>query len=100
MKVVINAQFGGFSLSRGATMLYNAYTAMTGGEIRKSELFPDNNDIDRSDPLLIRVIEELGSVANGEHLTLKVIEIPDDIEWTVQDYDGHEWVAEKHRTWS
>jgi hypothetical protein len=29
-----------------------------------------------------------------------VIEIPDDVEWEVEEYDGLEWVAEKHRTWS
>jgi len=30
---------------------------------------------------------------------LKVVEIPDDVEWNVQEYDGNEWVAEKHRIW-
>ena len=33
---------------------------------------------------------------------LKIVEIPDDVPedgWTIQDYDGKEWVAEKHRTW-
>ena len=30
---------------------------------------------------------------------LKMVEIPDDVEWEIADYDGKEWVAEKHRTW-
>jgi hypothetical protein len=29
-----------------------------------------------------------------------VVEIPDGIEWSIQEYDGLEWVAEKHRTWA
>jgi hypothetical protein len=28
-----------------------------------------------------------------------VIEIPDDVEWIIVDYDGMEHIAEKHRTW-
>jgi len=29
----------------------------------------------------------------------KVVEIPDDIEFVIEEYDGIEWVAEKHRVW-
>jgi hypothetical protein len=25
--------------------------------------------------------------------------VPDGVEWTVEEYDGREWVAEVHRTW-
>jgi hypothetical protein len=28
-----------------------------------------------------------------------VVEIPDGVEWEIAEYDGLEWVAEKHRTW-
>jgi hypothetical protein len=30
---------------------------------------------------------------------LEVVEIPDDVEWIIVDYDGMEHIAEKHRTW-
>lgn len=30
---------------------------------------------------------------------LKIVDVPDDVEWIMMDYDGAEWVAEKHRTW-
>jgi len=56
-------------------------------------------DIPRDDPDLIRVVEELGEEANGKYAELKIVEIPDDVEWVIQEYDGYEWVAEKHRTW-
>jgi len=36
----------------------------------------------------------------GEYSELKVVEIPDDVKWQLEEYDGLEWVAEKHRTWS
>lgn len=53
----------------------------------------------RSDPLLIEVVEVLREQASGLGAELKIVEIPDGIEWKLQEYDGLEWVAEKHRTW-
>jgi len=62
------------------------------------ETFEENN-IERNDPVLIQVIEELGDAANGEHAELAIVEIPDDVEWEISEYDGSEHVAEKHRVW-
>jgi hypothetical protein len=30
---------------------------------------------------------------------LEIVEIPDDVEYTIEEYDGLEHIAEKHRTW-
>ena len=49
---------------------------------------------------VIKVVKELGMAANGAHANLKIVEIPGDVDWTIQEYDGVEWVAEKHRTWT
>lgn len=57
-------------------------------------------EIARDDPFLIQVVDELGKKADGSHAELKIVEIPDDVEWQIEEYDGSEWVAEKHRTWS
>lgn len=54
----------------------------------------------RNHPLLIRVVEELGEKANGRHAALKVVEIPDDVQWEIDEYDGNEHIAETHQTWS
>lgn len=56
-------------------------------------------DVDRSDPILIQVIEELGIAANGSHAELVIVDIPDDVEWHIDEYDGLEHVAENHRSW-
>ena len=74
-----------------------------GTDINKSKMFGGKywglSDIDRTHPLLIQVVEELGEEANGPCSKLKIIEIPDDVEWEIEEYDGIEWIAEKHRTW-
>lgn len=53
----------------------------------------------RTDETLIEVVEELGERASGKYGNLKVIEIPDDIKYEVDDYDGIETVHELHRSW-
>lgn len=53
----------------------------------------------RAHPLLIQVVEELGQDANGRFASLEVVEIPDDVEWQIREYDGSEEVEEKHRSW-
>jgi hypothetical protein len=58
------------------------------------------SDIPRDDPVLIQVVEELGEEANGMCAHLKVIEIPDTIQWHIEEYDGNEHVAQDHMTWS
>jgi len=42
----------------------------------------------------------MGSNADGDHAELKVVEIPDDVEYLIEEYDGLEHIAEAHRTWS
>lgn len=84
MKVVINRCYGGFGLSKEAKELYNTLRP-------KSE---------RTDPILVKVVETLKEKANGDCAQLKIVEIPDDVDFVIEEYDGNEWVAEKHRTWS
>lgn len=57
-------------------------------------------DVPRDDPDLIAVVEELGRAADGRHANLEIVEIPDGVEWQIEEYDGLEHVAEKHRVWS
>jgi hypothetical protein len=116
MKIVINACHGGFGLSDKAIEYYGElknlglvkqegkYFNVSGydwyvGEINDDNYFSDRS-IPRDDPDLVRVVEELGTETNTRYSELKIVEIPDDVEWDIEEYDGAEWVAEKHRTWS
>lgn len=113
-RVMICAQFGGFGLSRQAFLrlreMGNAaalaepdYGEMfcDGSGPRKDYGFADSfcSDIPRDDTDLMAVFEEMGQDAAGHCCTLKVIEIPDGVEWEIESYDGSETVAEAHRVW-
>lgn len=56
-------------------------------------------NLERTDEDLISVIEELGDEASGAYGRVVVIEIPDDVDWEIDDYDGIELIHEKHRVW-
>jgi hypothetical protein len=85
MEIVINKCFGGFSLSEKACALL--------------KLESSGREVCRNDPDLVRIVKELGLKANGSNADLSVITIPDGTDWVIEEYDGKEWVAEKHRTW-
>lgn len=57
-------------------------------------------DIERTDPDLISVIELLGyKEASGQLSSLSIVEIPNDVKWEIDDYDGMESIHEVHRSW-
>jgi len=92
MEVVINICFGGFGLSDDAMELYKTRKNIVG------KLYPF--EIPRNDPVFVDIVKELDEKVNSRYSELKVISIPDDIEYTIEEFDGKEWVAEIHRTWS
>jgi hypothetical protein len=89
-KIVINKCFGGFSLSQ------EAYHHMNMDWDGHGFVY----DLERNNPKLVATVEALGERANGRFADLKVVEIPDDVEYEIEEYDGVEWVAEAHRRWS
>jgi hypothetical protein len=92
MKIVINTCHGGFGLSDPALEKY----------FRRKNILDEDFCVDsilRNDPVLVEIVEEMGSSANGKFSDLKIVEVPDDVNWFIDDYDGYEWVAERHRTW-
>ena len=91
MKVVINScYYGGFSLSDKALDMYKQLS-------NKYEIY--DFELDRTDPVLIQIVETLGAEANEHFAKLRIIEIPDDVEWEITEYDGSELVEEVHRKW-
>ena len=57
-------------------------------------------DAERNHPALVQLVEEMGDAANGSCAKLRIVEVPDNADWEIAEYDGSEHVAEKHRTWS
>jgi hypothetical protein len=149
VKVVINACFGGFSLSPAGAAAYLArqgkpaffyvedressarpgdrdYVRVGEPEARAAFMFTtlsedigervpseviwpgrnahpaywDDRDIERDDPDLVAIVEADAETVSGNHAKLQVVEIPDDVAWEIEEYDGLERVAEQHRTWS
>jgi hypothetical protein len=90
--VVINTDFGGFGLSDQAMDLFKKRSGITDGDFY-------DHDIARDDPVLVQIVRELGAEADSKFANLKIVEIPAYVEWEIGEYDGREWVAEKHRTW-
>ena len=120
MKIVINRCFGGFNLS---TLAFDKMLERKEREYEKapSKISFTQSDFnywykgrvneeggyismytmtqDRADPDLVAVVEELGEKAWGNFSELKVVEIPDDVNWHIADHDGMEHIAENHRIW-
>ena len=63
------------------------------------QIWYQGDNLTRNDPILVQVVEEMGDKASGRCAKLAIVEIPDDVNWIVEEHDGMEWVAEKHRTW-
>lgn len=119
MKVVINKCFGGFGLSteahewlienrgwkvteynkKGEKKNKSAQLTLTDNERMFGKYWDSISREDRTNKDLIDVVTELGSKANGKHAQLEIIDIPDGIEWEIDDYDGNESIEEKHRSW-
>lgn len=89
MKIVINTCFGGFGLSIEAKAW-----------LKERGLESKNWTEERNNPLVVECVETLKEKADGSFSELKIVEIPDDVKWHIAEYDGHEHVAENHKTWS
>lgn len=116
-KIVINKCFGGFGLSDKGIQHYLNLKGIPYGtsppsfgftgtqdywhadHVGDADYYISDRDFPRDDPALIQTVEALGREVNDRFASLEIIEIPDDVEWQIEEYDGTEWIAEKHRTW-
>jgi len=103
MKVVLNNEYGGYSLS---TDILKMYLERTNTPYETSFVQPEyyinyngivvdgqpfwDDCIQRHDPVLIQILEELG------YKHLKIVEIPDFTSYSIGEYDGKEWIE---NTW-
>lgn len=102
MKIVINTCFGGFGISNQCAELMGAKLVKSSWGDGYNHVWPDDKwDTDfRTDERLIALIEEKGAEwCSDSCACLKVVEIPDDVEWEIDDYDGIETIVDVHRRW-
>lgn len=94
MKIVINACYGGFSLSETALYEYCRRKGITGADGITACGYRGTR-IPRDDPVLVAVIQDLGETASGDCARLVVEEIDDDSEgfWEIREYDGAEGIV-------
>ena len=92
-KVVINRCHGGFSLSTEAVR-YAKSMAPEGSlwhSVSERFGFIDDEEIARHDPILLKVVEDLGESASGECSELCVVTINSNM-YRVTEYDGLEGI--------
>lgn len=106
MKILINACYGGWGLSKEAILRFSEkrpelnadqlYFYKMGSHVsinEKGEICISEKPI-RTDPDLISVVEELGEKANGAYAEIKIVEIPDKAtDWHINKFDGKESIV-------
>ena len=100
MKVVINAEYGGYHLSDAVLKMYLTLTDtpyetsyQSGDYYDHDCIVVDGNPftedwIRRDDPVLVELLEDIGYLQYG----LEIIEIPDFAKYSIGEYDGKEWI--------
>jgi hypothetical protein len=71
MKIVINTNYGGFSVP---------------DELRVQLGVSPWDEVSRTNPLVIEWAQTLTGT------DIAIVEIPDNVHWEVMDYDGAEWI--------
>jgi hypothetical protein len=112
-KIIINTSYDEFSVSHAAFVRLRelgqrealqevdrgAYWPAAAGP-REPSLNQCGKLIPRDDEKLICVVEELREAANGHAAQLKIVSIPDEVQWVIIKTDSGEQVSEAHRMWS
>ena len=102
MKIVIYAGWGGFGVPERVAEIVDPQRTLRERPPWKGlvsnehfDIFSDNPEAYRAHPALVDAFENTGACSGN----FKIVEVPEDAAWTVEEYDGWEWVAEWHRVW-
>ena len=97
-KVVYNADFGGFSISKKCAERMAELGNQEAKELLKEEsvgrFYGYIYDTPRHDPTLVQAVEELGASANGRNANLQVYSLVNGTKYLIREYDGSESVIE------
>ena len=113
MKYVLNKCFGGFSVSKdvyeklgydwdGYGYLYNFCNDVSKEEFGKEGVYLHSDLPIRSHLKLIKAVEDVkaeGKDPSGRFANLVIVDVPDDVEVELSEYDGIETLEEVHRSW-
>jgi hypothetical protein len=105
-KVVYNGCYGGFGLSAAALRRYaeikgwqyregSSQSNWSSGsviDLQGEELSEYDIGANRTDPVLVQVVEELGDRANGMCADLVVEDLPAGTRYRIDEYDGLEHI--------
>ena len=111
MKVLINTSIGGFSTTK--EVFDRLIELGHAGALEEKEVIDEIKldggpfeyyslcYIDRHDPVLLQVVEEIGiENAGSDHCVMKMVEIPDYTKYGIMENEaGIEHVYEEHTTW-
>jgi hypothetical protein len=87
-KVVYNACYGGFGLSKKASKMFLQLKGIDPKTIKEDNCIK----MLRHDKDLVKVVEELGDEANCEYSDLQIETITSD-KYIIREYDGMEYVT-------
>ena len=101
MKIAINTCYGGFGVSRKVFNELGIEWDGYGSLGNKSFGIEDENYLAwRANRTLIAAIEKVGcKAASGDLAGIEIVDIPDGVEWTINNYDGIESIHEALRSW-
>lgn len=89
-------------MHKGSGLITYYFTKDFGDSVEKNKIDWKTNlylNEHRDDPTLVEVVEELGEKASGKFGRLVVVEIPDGMDYVIDDYDGIETLHENIRVW-
>ncbi len=70
-------------------------TERFGRYARSNAMYFSTRDIERTDPALVQVVEELGEAAGGQFAKLQIEEVEAGTLYRIEEYDGYESVETK-----
>ena len=83
VKIVINECYGGFDLSPLAIEKYSFIKGVNYSDVR-------GYDFQRDDPILIRLVNEMGRDVNGQFSRLVIKDVDKGRNYIIHEYDGFE----------
>ena len=98
MKVVLSKSLGSMPLTETARQRLARRKEITCDQLLGSFKWFEKEF--RTDLDLVVVVEELGKLASDSRAELRIVEVPDGIEWELFLIDGMEAVVEMGRSWS